>query len=474
MGIALVCIILLYGVTAFHHTRKPLPAGVDVATPWRATTDVALLLDTTYIDANGVQHNEAAIFDEVFRLIGSAQRLVVLDMFLVNDFAGDTGEGHRPLSRELTDALIARKRERPELVAVLITDPFNTLYGGIESPLFADLEAAGIRVIETDLTRLRDPNPTWSALWRMCCQWFGNAPRNGWLPDPVGDGRVTLRTWLRLLNLKANHRKTLVVDAGDDWVGLVTSANPHDASSRHSNQALRFQGRAALDLLATEDAVARFSGAEDAFTVPERTPVDDEQHGDVALRIVTESRIRDVALDLIGSAETGDQLDLAMFYLSHRDVIEAFMGAAERGVAIRVLLDPNKGAFGREGSGVPNRQVAMELTRAGIDVRWCNTRGEQCHSKFLLRTGGDGAVDLLAGSANLTRRNLDNYNLETNVHLRGTFAVPALDAARTAFEVRWNNEPDRIHSVDYEVYADHRRWRYLVYRFMEATGLSTF
>ncbi|TVS12394.1 MAG: phospholipase [Gammaproteobacteria bacterium] len=473
MGIVVVCILILYGVTVIHHARKPLPAGVDVATPWRAATDVALLLDTSYVDADGVQRNEAAIFDEVFRLIAAAERLVVLDMFLVNDFAGDTGEGHRPLSRELADVLIARKRARPDLVAVLITDPFNNLYGGIESSLFDDLEAAGVRVIETDLTRLRDPNPIWSGLWRICCQWFGNTLRNGWLPDPVGDGKVTLRTWLRLLNFKANHRKTLVVDAGDDWVGLVTSANPHDASSLHSNQAVRFHGRAALDLLATEDAVARFSGSPDAFSVPERAPVDDA-HGDAALRIVTESRIREVALELIGGAEAGDQLDLAMFYLAHRDVIEAFIRAAERGVAIRVILDPNKGAFGREGSGIPNRQVAMELTRAEIDVRWCNTRGEQCHSKFLLRTGADGAVDLLAGSANLTRRNLDNYNLETNVHLRGTFDVPALDAVRIAFDERWNNEPDRVHSVDYDVYADHRRWRYLVYRFMEATGLSTF
>jgi len=473
MALILLAMLGVYVAMAFHHGHKALPAGLDVATPWREPADVAWLVDSTYLDDHGRQHREAMIFDEVFRLIGGAERLVVLDMFLVNDFAGDVQEGHRPLSRELAEAMIARKRARPELTAVLITDPFNTLYGGLRSPLFAEMREAGVRVIETDLRRLRDPNPTWSAFWRLCCQWFGNSPRHAWLPDPVGAGRVTLRSYLDMANFKANHRKTLVVDDGEDWVGLVTSANPHDASSRHSNQAIRFRGEAALDLLASEWAVASFSGAADAFAVPEATPAA-TRGTESGLRVVTEARIREAALTLIDEARAGERLDLAMFYLSHRTVVRALIRAGERGVVVRVLLDPNKGAFGRKGSGIPNRQVAMELTRAGVPVRWCNTEGEQCHSKFLLRQQADGGVDLLAGSANFTRRNLDNFNLEANVHLRGSSEQAALAAALATFDRRWANEPGRIHSVDYATYADHTRWRYLAYRFMEATGLSTF
>lgn len=465
----------LYLVTACHHVRKALPEGLDVAMPWRASADIVWLEDSTFLDANGEQQNETEIFDAVFDLIGGAERLIVLDMFLINEFAGDVAQGYRPLSGQLVEALIARKQAREDLTVVLITDPFNTLYGGRRSAQFQELREAGVQVVMTDLRPLRDSNPTWSAFWRICCQWFGNDPDDAWLADPVGAGDVTLRSYLAMANFKANHRKTLVVDQGDTWVGLVTSANPHDASSLHSNQALQFRGQAALDLLTTEWAVARFSGAPEAFSPLQPATAPAAMAADAPmLRIVTESRIREAALDMIDTAAPGEHLDLAMFYLAHRQILQALIEAHERGVSLRVLLDPNKGAFGRKGIGVPNRQVGMELARAGVPVRWCNTDGEQCHNKVLLRWGGDREAELLAGSANFTRRNLDNFNLETNVQVRGPIATPALAAARDSFEARWKNDNDKFHSVDYEVYKDHSLWRYGLYRFMEATGISTF
>ncbi len=61
---------------------------------------------------------------------------------------------------------------------------------------------------------------------------------------------------LDLLNFKANHRKTMVVDTAEGWKALVTSFNPHDGSSRHSNSALLVTGNTAVDVLKTEQAVA--------------------------------------------------------------------------------------------------------------------------------------------------------------------------------------------------------------------------
>ena len=52
---------------------------------------------------------------------------------------------------------------------------------------------------------------------------------------------------------------------------------------------------------------------------------------------------------------------------------------------IRVLLDPNKDAFGFEKSGLPNREVASELVAASagaIKLRWYRTHGEQFHVKL--------------------------------------------------------------------------------------------
>lgn len=68
-----------------------------------------------------------------------------------------------------------------------------------------------------------------------------------------------------------------------------------------------------------------------------------------------------------------------MFYFSDRDIINALTNAADRGVNIKILMDPNKDAFGRTKDGTPNRQVASELHKHGIKIRWCNTYGEQCH-----------------------------------------------------------------------------------------------
>jgi phosphatidylserine/phosphatidylglycerophosphate/cardiolipin synthase-like enzyme len=457
-------------ITGGYQMHKPLPEGVSTATPWRPAADVEFLADLTWVDEAGVRHSDQAIFDEAFRLIGQAKRFVLLDMFLFSDFAGGSGEPWRPLTEQLARALLERKDEVPGLRIVFITDPFNTLYGGVRNPWLEKLEAAGVKVIDTDLTQLRDPNPAWSSIWRLCCQWFGNS-RHGWLPSPVGSEPVTLRTYMELLNFKANHRKTLAVDNGDGWAGLVTSGNPHSASSRHSNVALKFEGPAVPDLMRTESSVAAFSG--DDLALPD-TDEPARSREAPALRIVTEADIRNAVLDILHSAERGDALDLQMFYLSHRQIIEALKDAQRRGVDLRVLLDPNKDAFGRKKNGVPNRPVAAELHRAGIPIRWCDTHGEQCHAKMLIHRPKDRPARLFLGSANFTRRNLDNFNLETNVELRAESDHPALRDATGTFEVCWNNTEGRLFSVPYAEYADDATWKYWLYRFTEATGLSTY
>jgi phosphatidylserine/phosphatidylglycerophosphate/cardiolipin synthase-like enzyme len=406
-------------------------------------------------------------------MIGQAERLIVADLFLFNEFAGDPdGVGLKPLADQLTEALIRRKSERPGIRIVFISDPINTLYGGAESPHLSDLERAGVEVVVTNLDRLRDSNPIWSATWRLCCRWFGNAQKGGWLPNPVGDGNVTLRTWLRLANFKANHRKTLVVDNGERWQALVTSANPHDASSAHGNTALVVTGAAAIDLIGTERAVAEFSGSELVWPDVSRTAP--AAASGLTARVLTEAAIRDAVIASIDEAGPGDRIDLAMFYLSHRGIIRALARAQRRGSEIRLLLDPNEHAFGRRKNGVPNRPVAAELSAHGIQIRWCHTTGEQCHSKQLLIRYRDGSARLISGSANYTRRNLDNFNLETVLEVRGPVQAGVLQSAADWFEQRWQNEGGRSFSLDHEHYADDSRLRYWQYRLMEASGLSTF
>lgn len=460
-----------------YHAVKPLPKGLSYCSEIGLASDVRFLYDRTSLDAAGKRVIDQQIFDEVFAMIGKAERLVVVDMFLFNEFLGAGPPPHRRLCEELTAALIARKLAAPGLRAVLITDPINTVYGGLEAPHLKRLEEAGVEVVVTRLGRLRDSSAAWSSVWRLLFQPWGNTTTGGWVANPFGEGEVTLRSWLTLLNFKANHRKVVVADDNGELCALVTSANPHDGSSAHSNVGLVFSGPAARSVLETEQDVLKFSGSQ-APSLREVTlglvPPSADPARAVRLQVVTEAAIADAAEAMINGAAAGDSLDLVMFYLADRPIIRALKAAARRGVAMRVVLDPNKDAFGREKSGMPNRQVARELVAVGIPVRWAVTSGEQMHAKMLLVKRADGTADLLAGSANFTRRNVRDYNLETDVRVAGRAVAPALRDAAAYVDDLWNNQGSRTFTTGYEAFRDDSRWRVFRYRIQEATGLCTW
>ena len=473
--IAAALLLLAWIAMAIWHSYKPLPTGLSAEMPLRPVHDLRFLADYSWVDARGRRQVEQRIFDRMLELIGQAERLVVLDMFLFNHFAGEAdGPDMRPLSAEVATALIRRKREVPELRAILITDPINQFYGSLDPALFDRLRAGGVEVVVTDLKKLRASNPAWSATWRLCCQWFGHSDNGGWLPNPMGARDVTLRSVLELLNFKANHRKTLVVDSAADWRGMVTSGNAHDASSAHSNIAIEFSGPAVLDLLATEAAVAAFSAPGLDWPEIRAGPSERRSAAGARIQVLTEAAIRDAVLAALGDAGAGDRVDLAMFYISHRPIVEALIAAHERGARVRALMDPNKDAFGREKSGIPNRSVAAELVDAGIAVRWCNTTGEQCHDKTMAVYYANGQAELIAGSANFTRRNLDDLNLETDVRIVAQPDTEVVADFEAYFERRWNNRPGETYSRPYRAFASESWFRYWRYRFMEFTGLSTF
>lgn len=469
---AAIVFLLLYVATTVFHAVKPLPRGLNSASPWRAAAEVEFLADLTWETGQGKRISEQEIFDSAFAMLGSGDRAISADLFLINDFAAGDAGAYRALSSQTANVFIQQETRVADVDSLLISDPFNTLYGGLESALFQRLARHDTEVVLTDLRQLRDSNPIWSSAWRICCQWFGNDADGGWLPNPVGEQPVTVRSYLQLLNFKANHRKTFVVHGSGHPQALVTSANPHDASSRHGNSALRFAGPAAMDLLHAEAAVARFSGH--AIALPDSVPAPASLPDRPRMRILTEARIRGAALATIRAAGAGDRIDLAMFYLSHRELISALIAAQQRNVRVRVLIDPNEHAFGRTKNGVPNRQVAWELHKHEVPVRWCDTSGEQCHSKMLLARRRDGTATLLLGSANYTRRNLDNFNLELDAQLEAYADSDGIAGAIRFFERRWTNLRDERHSLPYRAYADHSRWRYWQYRLMEFSGMSTF
>ena len=334
-----------------------------------------------------------------------------------------------------------------------------------------------MEVVETRLGRLRDSNPLYSSIWRTFIAVFGNTSDGDRYKNPFGEGRVSMRSWLRLLNFKANHRKVVIADdpeAPGGWVGLVTSANPHDGSSAHGNIAVRFTGAAVADLMASERAVLEFSGVTGATGSPLPEVKADSAGAGVAVSVITESRIKRALLTSLRRAGKRDSLLMSVFYLSDRDVVRAMKAAQERGADMRVLLDPNFDAFGRKKNGIPNRQVGAELMDSNVSVRWCKTNGEQCHAKMLLADYADGKSRLVAGSANFTRRNLKDLNLETNVLVEGLSDAGVFNDARGWFDLLWANRPDEVYSSDYGKYAEDSFMKVIMYRWMEFSGMSTF
>jgi HKD family nuclease len=167
---------------------------------------------------------------------------------------------------------------------------------------------------------------------------------------------------------------------------------------------------------------------------------------------------------------------MALFYLSDRQIIKALVDASERGVHIKVILDPNKDAFGFEKIGVPNQPVAEELlnrSSSKIQVRWYDTHGEQFHTKLALIKHGTQAT-LLLGSANFTRRNLDNYNLEANVAVTAGEEALFIKAVEDYLDRIWDNRDGKTYTVGYESYKDASALKKLIYFIQEYAGLSSF
>jgi hypothetical protein len=499
--------------TAYWQTNKPLPPGTHVDSPWAPITprDVTFIADITSADAYGRQNSSQAIFDEVLGVIHSAHKFIVLDYFLFNSTLGN-GSGapptFRPLSGELRDALIERRRLEPNLQVLFITDPINEVYGGVSSRDLSLLRAAGVQVVVTDLDPLRDSNFIYSSFWRLAIKWWtggndhGATPHNtdgGWLPNPLDESSdpISFGDWARLLNFKANHRKVIIADDGRSGVvTIVGSANPHDASSAHSNTALKITGRSTLPLLDSELQVARFSGWTGQLTAATLAGSEPPRDGpgsvaagksrvpsaadssDGRLKVVTEGGILTELLDRIDAARRGENIDIALFYLADRAVIESLLAASRRGVAVRVIMDPNKDAFGHTKTGIPNQPVASELVAASdgaIHVRWYRTHGEQFHTKLAMIYSPE-RFWLTLGSSNFTRRNLADYNLEANLVIELPRTTAVAQQTLDYFETLWSNRASLgiEYTADFGFYADPSQLHYWLYRVMEGTGASTF
>ena len=82
----------------------------------------------------------------------------------------------------------------------------------------------------------------------------------------------------------------------------------------------------------------------------------------------------------------------------------------------------------------------------------------------------------MLGSADFTRRNLDNFYLDADVALEADLDTPLAQELVNYFETLWQNDPIalREYTTDFQTYEDQSFTHYWRYRLMEAAGLGTF
>ncbi len=482
-----------------------LPAGTSLRSPAYEFDYAELLIDRTAWDAQRNSYFQSHhIFDAMLDEIEAADSFLIVDFFLWNPWRGavEAPGDLRPLARELADTLIRKRINNPDMPILVITDSINRIYGNQEPGFFGRMADAKIPVVFTDLGKLPDSNKVYAPqAWFWSKFLPGEDPLAGLrlVPNPFdAEGeKLTLAQLARLLYFKANHRKVLVAGYKNAAPRvLIGSLNPADGSAKHSNLAALVDGAVAVFAADSELSVAEWSSenpeqiqngmaleAADAIVrirglLPDAGSLPQARGKPPNVAWRSEGAILDELVIQLNRTGMGDRVDAAIFYFSDRKVVDAFKAAIGRGARVRMLMDANRDAFGREKNGIPNRTVAaelMDLAESGdVEIRWAATHGEQFHAKAL-RIQGEVQDILFLGSSNWTRRNLDDLNLEANLIFSNAKKLGS--EFDTYFQTIWTNSDGMTETLPYEDWAEtgwSLIWKTWLYRFQEWSGASTF
>jgi hypothetical protein len=457
--------LMFWGMFFIYGIFKPMPKGLSIEGSKRYDTNLSLIYDITYQN-NGKKVVEQQIFEKIFKMIDEAEKFIVIDMFLFNsDY--DKKVEYPKVSEKLVHKLVEKKKSNKNIKIIFITDEINGMYGAYETSEIKILKENGIDVVITDLNKLRDSNMFYSSFWRSFIKWFG-VGKNGKISNPFSkeSEKVTIRAYLKLLNFKANHRKVVVTEKE----GMISSANPHNPSGYHSNIAFCVKGDILKDILEGERAIAEISGYKEFdidLSVIEKSGIT----GKSSAQVITEGKIGKKITEIIKKAEKEDKIYIGVFYLSDRKVIKEIKKAVERGADIDLILDYNRDAFGRKKNGIPNRTVAEELykkTNGKIKIYWYKSSGEQYHTKLLYMQKGEKVI-ITGGSANFTRKNLRDFNLEENLHIESNVGEKIAQDTKNYFERVLN--PIYTEPYEYKKEGIVKKW---IYRFQEWSGMATF
>ncbi|MBV8527305.1 MAG: phosphatidylserine/phosphatidylglycerophosphate/cardiolipin synthase family protein [Candidatus Dormibacteraeota bacterium] len=209
--------------------------------------------------------------------------------------------------------------------------------------------------------------------------------------------------------LMIDHVKLLVVDGS---VAVVGGINWGSASPANHDYDAMIRGPSVhnLDRVFDRDLVT--------CGVPAAIPAPLLDAGITVASTLPGAEIRPLALQLIDGAM--HSLRLELFVLTDTAIVHALEAARQRGVDVRLLLDPS------QHSSDPSYQ---SLVSSGVPVRWYRTRGELLHAKAIVAD----ANGVLFGSANWSGGGFDR-NHELDIEMAGEPVIASQMQAQMALD----------------------------------------
>lgn len=528
---------LVAGIMAFTvscSTIKNLPLGINYESPIRETENAEFHYDLTYLDKDGNIQYDRNLWDATLKVVDNAKDYLIIEMFLFNDLYNKDKERFPEFAKEYTEKLIKKQQENPNLKVYILADENNNFYGAFEHPFITSMKNAGINVIIVDIFKLKDTFPWYSPIWRTFIKPMGNPQNKGWITNFYGDmwPKLTIRNLLRALNVKADHKKVFL----NEKEVVVSSANIHDPSYFHENIAIYTDGPIVKDVLHDLQLVAKFSDSEInvdgsnketkskiEMDIADKTKIrkDTMNTGDLEdknnnminleenisdsqkneksekesfsfnsgkneitdtegktykIQYLSEGAIGKYLDADIDSLKSGDELLMGMYFLADKGIIDRLIKAANRGVKIRMIFDRSRDAFGMSTNGLPNKPVSKKLkkkTKGKIEIKWYFTNNEQYHTKITLMKKTDGSVIINAGSANLIKKNIRGYIMDSNFRILTTQDSKISKDVYTYFDRLWENK-DGLFTINFDDESTTSGFSDFMYKILDATQLGSF
>ncbi|NUP47185.1 MAG: hypothetical protein HOW97_07700 [Catenulispora sp.] len=201
------------------------------------------------------------------------------------------------------------------------------------------------------------------------------------------------------------HQKTITVDAATSWISTGNLDTTYYSTSRDYS----VFDTDAVDVAAVEQVFnADFSGTS-------ITPGD----GDHLVWSPTDSQTHLLAL-INGATKT---LDVQQEEFGDTALINAIVAAAQRGVAVRCVLENTGGSY--------NSQIS-QVQAAGAQVtQYTSQTGYYIHAKAIVADYGTSAAKVFAGSENFSDNSL-NHNRELGLILTDSGVLTGIENAFTA------------------------------------------